>query len=311
MQMGDKKRVAIIDLGTNTFHLLISEIDNGNTLIVYKKKQYVKLASNGIFNINDNAFSRGLETMQNFKQAIDSYGVSQTYAFGTAALRTASNSADFIEKVYEATGITISVIQGEKEADYIWKGARQAVGFGEEKVLIMDIGGGSVEFVIANQQAVFWKKSFPIGASVLKNVYHKVDPISLESRILLNQYLDDVLKPMVEVANDYDLKTLVGASGTFDTLVALKKASDNASNGNVKTANLICKNWFTKFTEDLLESTQRKRLQMPGMEAQRAEMMVVATIMVDFVVKKLELENIVQSTYALKQGALWSLIYEN
>lgn len=311
MQMGDKKRVAIIDLGTNTFHLMISEIDDGKSFIVYKKKQYVKLASNGISNIEGAAFGRGVETMKNFKQAIDSYGVTQSFAFGTAALRTAANSTNFINEVYNSTGINVEVIDGDKEAEYIWKGAKQAVGLGQDKVLIMDIGGGSVEFIIANQEAVFWKKSFPIGASVLKNVYHKIDPISLENQILINQYLDDVLKPLFEAASEYDIKTLVGASGTFDTLVDLQRAQKVAGDASNQLANLINKNWFKSINEQLLESSQNRRLKMPGMEAQRAEMIVVAVIMVDFVVKKLEIDNIVQSAYALKQGVLWSLIYEN
>ncbi|NJK83906.1 MAG: hypothetical protein HC912_08960 [Saprospiraceae bacterium] len=150
-------RYAVIDLGTNTFHLLIVE---QNRQKLYQERQFVKLAENGIEHISAAPFQRGIETMLHFHRVLKKFDVQQVQAFGTAALRTAHNGSAFIEEVEEATGIEIQLISGEREAALIQKGVAQAIPATDAHSLIMDIGGGSVEFILANQHEVFWAQSF-------------------------------------------------------------------------------------------------------------------------------------------------------
>ena len=162
------KHVAIIDLGTNTFHLLITEINGtvgpGN---ICKKTIPVKLGHNGINQgvIHADAFLRGIKALENFHQLIIQHGVKQVKAMATAAIRNASNGDEFIAEVKKKTGIKIEMIDGETEARLIYAGVREAVKLGTETGLIMDIGGGSVEFIICNSTKIFWKRSFPLGAA--------------------------------------------------------------------------------------------------------------------------------------------------
>ncbi len=312
--MFSNKRVAIIDLGTNTFHLMISELryDEGDKkpIIIFKKKQYVKLASGGINTIEEAAWKRGIETLFNYKTLIDSYDVTEVYAFGTAGLRTASNGLDFVEQVKNEIGIPVRLIDGDKEAELIWRGVRQAVNIGKETVLIVDIGGGSVEFIIANQKEVFWKQSFAIGAAVLKNVYHKQDPISVESIILLRQYIDDVLEPVRKAIKRFPCSILIGASGTFDTIVDMQLAQEGKSRADSeKDAHAISTEYFNQIYAYLIKSGLQQRLAIPGMIPERAEMIVVACILIDFILKEFDIDNIVQSEFAMKQGILWEVLY--
>ena len=162
------KRIAVIDLGTNTFHLLITE--TGDTIVpgnICKETIPVKLGEGGINQrlINPEAFQRGIRAIERFAELISLHQVSDIKAMATAAIRSASNGHDFISAIKDRTGIEVEVIDGDKEAGLIYAGVREAVHLSAETSLIMDIGGGSVEFILCNAEKVFWKKSYPMGAA--------------------------------------------------------------------------------------------------------------------------------------------------
>ncbi|MCB0663459.1 MAG: hypothetical protein KDC24_12015, partial [Saprospiraceae bacterium] len=141
---------AVIDLGTNTFHLLAVEIDENEQMhFLFRERIFVKLAEDGIQSIGPAPFQRAIKAMTVFKNKLDELGIDHFKAFGTAALRTATNGPDLIHAIKEKTGIEVALIDGLEEARLIHLGVSQAVPFDHTKQLIMDIGGGSVEFVIA------------------------------------------------------------------------------------------------------------------------------------------------------------------
>ena len=151
--------IAILDLGTNTFHLLIAEINENSPELIFQETIAVKLGEGGMRDgmINVSAFDRGVSAIRQFKTSIDHYGVFQIKAFATSALRSASNSEDFIKKILTETGIKIEIIDGNREAELIFSGVRSAINMKDQSSLIMDIGGGSVEFIICDQDQIFWK----------------------------------------------------------------------------------------------------------------------------------------------------------
>ncbi len=215
-----KNRIAIIDLGTNTFHLLIAEGDQKGYNIIYRDRLAVKIGMGGINEglITEAGFHRALLAMQSFKNAMDSHRVNATYAFGTSALRNARNGAEIAERIRALTGIEVNIITGDQEAHYIYLGVRAALGLAHDKNLIVDIGGGSVEFIIADHDNVFWKRSYEIGAQRLLEKFHKHDPILPEEIELINEHFRESLSSLFEVLNQYHPDVLVGSSGTFDTL---------------------------------------------------------------------------------------------
>ena len=146
-------RIALIDLGTNTFHLLITEIRDRDQLVeMGKYKASVKLGEDGMPNgaISDAAYQRGISTLIEFKQVIEAAGVTTILAFATSAIRSAVNGKAFVEEAYELTGIRIRVINGNEEASLIHEGVKNGVTLPkDEAVLLVDIGGGSVEFIVS------------------------------------------------------------------------------------------------------------------------------------------------------------------
>src|SRR5687767_14440041 len=164
-----EQKFAIIDLGTNTFHLLIAEYDNGRYKISHRERTAVKIGLGGINQgiIQEKGIERAIQALKTFKASIDQHSISKIFAFGTSALRNAHNANEVVEKIMLTTNIDVKIILGDKEAEFIYKGVRSAMELGNVPSLIVDIGGGSVEFIIANREEVFWKKSVEIGAQRL------------------------------------------------------------------------------------------------------------------------------------------------
>jgi len=298
---------AVLDLGTNTFHLLVAERDEaGGWRVLAKNKIYVKLAEEGIHRIGEAAFERGLAALRIFKKELDAarVPVSNVRAFGTAALRTAENAPDFLDKASEILGIRPDIIPGDREAELIHKGVRQAVPFPDNRVLIMDIGGGSVEFIIADREQVFWQKSFPVGVAVLWRAFHRHDPIAPEEEQNIENHLETSLTELWLALARFPSPTLVGASGTFDVidLFLLDPAEKPALYGHIPVAD------FYPLYEKLLRSTLAERRAMPLMPDERVEMVTAAVVLIRVVLEKAGIREIYTSVYAMKEGMLAELI---
>src|ERR1017187_4646179 len=160
-------RAAIIDLGTNTFHALIFEWQGAHFKILDKLQIPVKLGKGAFGNrhISDEAYSRGIAAIIEFKTILEQYQVSQVEIYGTSTLRNADNAPMFAKECESIIGHPVKIINGNLEAEMIYNGVKSAVPLGREPHLIMDIGGGSVEFIIADDKTIFWRKSYEIGAA--------------------------------------------------------------------------------------------------------------------------------------------------
>lgn len=297
-------KYAVIDLGTNTFHLLIIErLTEGISNEIYRERIFVKLAEDGIGKIGENAYQRGLKALKHFQEIITSHQIEDLKAFGTAALRTASNGEKFIKDVQSRIGMTIQLIPGKEEARLIHLGVIQAVELGKEKGLIMDIGGGSVEFIIADKNKVFWTESFPIGVAVLHNVFHKKEPIHPAEIEMIHAHLDDLLQPLFNILKKYKTPCLVGASGTFDVLenlLPLLKQTELSANIDVKN--------FHPLYQKIIKMNMEERRSKDGIPLSRADMIVVAMVLIKYIIKKAGIEKIMVSAYAMKEGILWEMV---
>ena len=304
--------VAIIDMGTNTFHCLIVKISgDGSFQKLYKTKNSVKLGENGINKnfIQEEPFKRGLATLKEYKIKIDEYEVEKTYAYGTAALRSANNSAEFIEAVYKETGICVEIISGELEAEYIYLGVRTALDMGDKNSLVMDIGGGSVEFIIADKNNIKWSHSFDLGAARLLDKFKPTDPISREEIMLVENYLETNLQKLFIECKRYEPQTLIGSSGSFDTfaeLIAYEYYSPKILKN--KTEYIFNIEEYKNIHHIILTSQREDRAKMKGLTALRIDMIVLASIFVNLIIKKLNISEMKLSTHAMKEGILWSIL---
>ncbi|MCB0487219.1 MAG: exopolyphosphatase [Cyclobacteriaceae bacterium] len=302
-------RIAIIDLGTNTFHLLIVDVNQPGYRIVHRERQAAKLGKKGINEgiITEDAFQRASKTIAAFKASIDSMAVDDIYAFGTSALRSASNQKGIIEQIKTKHAIDVNVITGDEEARLIFEGVKSALTFGG-KSLVMDIGGGSVEFIIGDDSQIYWKQSFEIGAQRLLEMYHQHDPISQKETQDLYQHFDEVLPPLFHALAEYEPEALVGSSGTFDTLSDIYCIEKGITKDSNAPETPLSFEGFRQIFRELLVRNREQRMAIPGMIELRVDMIVVACCLIDYVTKKYSFNKIRVSSYALKEGVLADLL---
>jgi len=298
-------RVAIIDLGTNTFHLLICEVSEFSRDILYKKRKAVRIGQGGIGNkiITAEAQARAMQTLSEFSDTVKEFKADQIIATATSAFRNAKNGKQLAENIKRKLSIPVQIISGKKEATLIYKGVKQAVQMREEPDLIMDIGGGSVEFILASNSRIFWKDSYEIGAQRLMDMFHKHDPISGEDIARVFHYLDKKLKKLEEQIKAYNPKFLIGASGTFDTLIDILYKKSNQVKPSGPSYELRLQD-FREIYLQITSSDHEKRLTIPGMLPMRVDMIVVACCLIQYVINKQSPEIIKTSVYSLKEGLL-------
>ena len=303
---------AIIDLGTNTFHLLIVEKNGAAYQTLFRESRPAKIGQAGINHgmITDEGIDRALAVLTYFRQVLDQHQVApeQIVAMGTSAIRVAQNQQAFIDRVREETGIPIRVISGEQEADYIYQGVRAAGALDDQLALIIDIGGGSVEFILSNQSRVFWKQSLEIGVQRLRERFMSTDPISSGSIRRLHDYFQEQLLPVANAVHQYQPTVLVGSSGSFDTLVDMRFMHEQGQPPNpIETTFTLPIAQFYRAYELLITRNHAERMQLPGMIELRVDMIVVAVCLIDYVLKTYGISQIRTSTYSLKEGVLASL----
>ncbi|MFM7854541.1 MAG: exopolyphosphatase [Flammeovirgaceae bacterium] len=299
------KNIAIIDLGTNTFHLLVASYQGGGYKVIYEEKLPAKIGMGGINSgtITPEALQRCLAVLKGYRETVDAMAVEQTFVFGTSAIRSAANKQEVISKIKAATGFEIKVISGEEEANFIYKGVRAAVKLGYQNSLIVDIGGGSVEFIIANENEIFWKRSYEIGGQRLLERFQKHDPILPEEIAALDAYLSGQLESLLVALNEFKPKTLVGSSGAFDTLSEIYCYRNGIAYEKQPETQLTLQAMQEIHTQ-LVVKNRAERMQMPGMVELRVDMIVVASCLLDFLIKNHVFENVRVSSYSLKEGVL-------
>jgi exopolyphosphatase/guanosine-5'-triphosphate,3'-diphosphate pyrophosphatase len=301
------ERLAIIDLGTNTFHLFIADTDGKTTQSVYAEKIPVRIGKGGINHgfILEDACERALHTLEHFKNKTDEFEVQRIYATATSAFRNAKNGQELADKIKSVTGIEISIISGDREAELIYFGVKEALKLGEEKSLIVDIGGGSVEFILANENTIFWKQSFEIGGQRLMDLFQKSDPIKEEEIKILQQYLSEKLAPLSIALEKFPTDVVVGSAGSFDTFSDIdlrKKGFDFCV--ETKKEYEISLSDFHEIYHELISKERNARMTIPGMLELRVDMIVVAAILTRYILEHYAMKRLRVSTYALKEGVL-------
>lgn len=309
------KRVAILDLGTNTFNLIIAEgTEKLAFQILVNHKLPVKL---GEGKINDgeiipSAFTRGVEAIDKQYQTILNYKVDTIKAFGTSALRSASNGQKFLDEIYNRTNLTVELISGDREAELIYYGVKQTLDSVPDKFLILDIGGGSNELIIADKSKIYWKKSYPLGIARLLEQFKPSNPISENQILEINKYLSVQLTDLFEELKTHNINTIVGASGSFETFILMINMLDKLDDLNhpVDQSIDIALKDFELLHQKLVNSTVEERRKMKGLESMRIEMIVLASLFVKFILENHNFRQLLQSNFALKEGAIFEILKE-
>lgn len=307
-------RVAVIDLGTNTFNLLIADVLKSDFTVVHAGREVVKLGEQSINEnrIADAAYQRGITAFMHHARVIRDKQAVTVRAFATSAIREAQNGKQFTEQIKALTGIDVEVIDGEREAELIYLGNRLAVDMRKEAHLIMDIGGGSTEFIIADHEKIFWKKSFKLGVARLLEKFRPEDPVSMKTVEDVKDYLARELQPLASAIARFRVSCLVGSSGGFESVVDMIGAAFGREQvvPGKHCYNVDLGDYF-RMSERTVHSTAAERERMPGLIPMRRDMIVLTYLLIDQVVHMSGVSALKVSTYALKEGALAEFIVNN
>jgi exopolyphosphatase / guanosine-5'-triphosphate,3'-diphosphate pyrophosphatase len=306
----DSERLAIIDLGTNTFHLLIVEVRESEDFIITNRyREPVRLGEGGMTSgkISSAPFERGIRVLKSFRKLINSKGAGKVLAYATSAIRSSSNGAEFIRRARQEADIDIRIINGNEEAALIFGGVASGVNLPYDKdTLIVDIGGGSVEFIVCREGKPLLLRSIDVGAARLLGQMKAGNPISTDEIVSVKKNIHELIGGLLKELKQFSLPLLVGSSGSFETVAAIIA---NEENDVLSTENLnsykFSKTAFTRVYKKIIKSTREERLKIPGMEPMRVDMIVMSVILMDVIVQEVGIEDIMISMNALKEGILY------
>ncbi|MDF3076707.1 MAG: exopolyphosphatase [Sphingobacteriaceae bacterium] len=304
-------RAAVIDLGTNTFHLLIAESENGVMKPVFRRTEAVKLGEGGINDglIQAEPFERGLRCMESFAEDIARHDVANVNAIATSAIRNARNRNDFVDGVKQKVGISIRTIDGLQEARFIYQGIKAAGCLSADNSLVMDIGGGSIEFIIGNIEGIKWKHSFEIGAARMMGLFHQVDPLPDDAIQSLFDWLEEKLQILFEAVVEFPVTQLIGSAGSFESFAEMIEfEKENELDISAMTSYNFEMKDFLSLAVKLCNSSHTERLKMKGLASLRTDMIVTAAILTKFVIEKLGIQKLSMTTYSLKEGVMAEML---
>ncbi len=308
-------KLAIIDCGTNTFNLLILEIiDSKMHRKLVSTRESVKLGEGSINHgyIGEEALQRALNAFEVFHTHIQAQQTDHVLAYATSAIRDATNGWRLTARVKEKFGISIEIINGLNEANFIFLGVNAAVTLTEQVSLIMDIGGGSVEFILAKKGQMLWKESFNVGAARILDTFQPSDPITDQQINDIKGFLKEKLRRLHEAVQSFKPTELVGSSGAFDSFIemlAVKKLSPPLSDHSTEY-DLKCSDYLM-LADEIIKSSIEQRKGMQGLVPMRVDMIVISCIMVNFILEEHQLKNLRVSTYSLKEGAVINFINQS
>lgn len=299
---------AVIDLGTNTFNLLIAETHASGTFsVLHEERIAVKMGRGGIHKekLLPEAMERGLSALSLHEKNIRKYGACRVRVIGTSAIRGAANRDEFIDKVKHQFGWHIEVINGNREAEYIFRGTKNSLPPLQEKYLVVDIGGGSNEFILAEGDKIIWKKSFNIGIARVLELFPMSDPPTPPEIALVEAWFGEHLLELDEQCSVHKPRILVGCSGAFDTLMDILEEKE--PDATFRKSSVFPLKDFFRIYQQLISVGKEKRSQIPGVDKNRVEMIVIAVLFINFILRKLEIKEMIHTHFSLKEGVMYEM----
>ncbi|HLP15025.1 MAG TPA: Ppx/GppA phosphatase family protein [Bacteroidota bacterium] len=307
-----KRNLAAIDVGTNSIHLIVAEVDpeTAGFRTLGREKALVRLGSGStdMKYLSEPAMDRALLALKRFKKIADA-SEAQVRAIATSAVREALNKEEFIRRVRSETGIRIEIASGVEEARLIHLGVLQALPVYSKRHLMIDIGGGSTEFLLGHEREVLFNNSLKLGAVRLSERFFKTERTRKEAIEECRNYVRGILAPVERGLHGLHFDLAIGSSGTITNLAQIV----NVSRGGAVDALL---NGFVFTRRELDAAVERilacrdaeERSLIPGLDPSRADIIVAGALIIDEIFEVLSLKSMTVSDFALREGIILDTI---
>ncbi len=299
-------RIAAIDVGSNSIHMIVAEAQRQGYRVIDTEKEMVQLGRGGLEHrpLTDAAIKAAVSTIRSMSEIARSHGVNDIVAVATSATREAPNRKRFIAEVQRACGIDLRVISAEEEADYIYRAVRSAVEFHGGTALSIDIGGGSVEMIVGTSTEVFFTRSEPAGSLRLSQRFGlesaASDGVVKDCRRFVRKMLKKTLARISAVGFDFT----IGTSGTIVTLAGLASGSQPVTSG----LRWVTRSRVRELIRALAPLSTAERARKFSLEEKRADTIVAGAIVLDEIMRGLEIEHLRASDTALREGIVETML---
>lgn len=266
-------RIAAIDIGTNSVHMIIVEARGDHYAIIDRERNMIKLGA-GTFRakrLSDEALAAGIDTLTKFRRLADSHDTNEILAVATSAVREAANGRDFLEAVRAATGIHARLITGDEEARLLHLAVRDVIDLSDRNALTFDIGGGSVEAIVGGDRGLLLAESMGLGVLRLRDMLGTADPLPRDGRKKLQQIVRDVAGPILERARAVGFDLVVGTSGTILDLGLAVHRSRSKDRWLSPDGRLVQGEDLRELAERLLSMDAEERANVSGIDRHRAD----------------------------------------
>ncbi|MFC4892033.1 Ppx/GppA family phosphatase [Pseudofrancisella aestuarii] len=300
------KRIATVDLGSNSFHMLICEIsDSGEVNTIYKQKEKIQLRA-GLskdLTIDDETQARAIACLESFSREIRNYQVEYVEAVGTYTLRKARrNIRVFKKKLSKALGTKIRIISGKEEARLVYVGARQALDnvITTNKTLIVDIGGGSTEIVIGRGDSILASRSLDVGCVGVQNDFFSEGKLTFDNFFKAVEETKKLIEPIVKKYKSIGWDVALGSSGTIQSVIKI-----NSTLNKQDTVNQL-------FLNDLITKMIAKEvvqnISFDGLREDRVNVIAGGVAILYAVFDSLGIVSMERSKGAVREGVLYEIV---
>jgi len=278
---------AVIDMGTNSIRLLLAKVEGGRIVESQKELEMTRLGK-GVDEtklLSKESMDATVEAIKKFKAKAEAFGAEALKVIATSAVRDASNRASFVKRVLEETGVEIEVISGQTEAELGFKGVLAGVG-SDEPILVVDIGGGSTEFIVGDQKGIEFAVSKDVGAVRMTGKHFTKDPIIRGEKEDLIQNIDEILEETLELVKEHVYGQIVGIGGTLTTISTMKQEMQVYDSKKVQNSE-VTKDDIERILNELEGMTQSERQNIPGLQPKRADIIYAGITIMDRILKKI------------------------
>jgi exopolyphosphatase/guanosine-5'-triphosphate,3'-diphosphate pyrophosphatase len=307
-------RLAAIDLGSNSFHMVVVEVGaSGAFQVIDREKEMVRLGAITLSRgqLPSAAMGRGLATLAKYKRLARTHGVDKILAVATSAIREASNGEEFLERVGRETGIWPKAVSGDEEARLIYLAALHSVHLEGKRALVVDVGGGSVELALGAGSRLEHVVSEKLGVLRLAEAFAKSDPLSGKDEARIVAHVEATLNGKAASLRDAGFDCAVGTSGTVLALGALAHAMEAGSPAQSLHHVTVRAETLREVRRRLVDSDLKGRLKMPGMDEWRADIIAPGAVILDTVLSLLGVRELTLCEWSLREGILLNYIHRH
>jgi exopolyphosphatase/guanosine-5'-triphosphate,3'-diphosphate pyrophosphatase len=304
-------RVAAIDIGTNSIHMIVVEIGPDLSFdVIDREKEMIRLGAGGLDGraLTPEAMHAALQVLSKFRRLAESHRVDEVIAVATSATREAENGGEFLRAITQQTGIRPRVISGTEEARLIHQAAVYGVSLPGDTVVAVDIGGGSVEVTRGTGSTVDAGRSFKLGVIRLTERFVKSDPIDGRDERKLVRHVDGEIGRYLDHIVRAGFDRVIGTSGTILSLGSVVAAAEGRSTATTLRNRRISAKQLRRTRKTLASLDLEQRLRVPGLEPRRADLAVAGVILLDEIVRRLGASDITLCDLSLREGLILDYI---